>query len=149
MRNMAVPIQTARDYFDPRNLRHVRDCNILYKKAKVFYKKERWNDAIKYYLKFFKINIADFDGLIEASICYYKLYIEKKKKKLLDQSLQLLLQAKTLKEGSTKLYSRLVETYLEKGDLKEAAKYLESLQIRGEYEEVKRLEEIMKVKKTG
>ena len=68
---------------------------------------------------------------------------------MLDHSLQLLLQAKTLKEGSTKLYSRLVETYLEKGDLKEAAKYLESLQIRGEYEEVKRLEEIMKVKKTG
>jgi len=144
-----APIQTARDYFDPRNLRDVRNCNMLYKDAKKLYKRGEWGEAIKQYQKFFKINIADFDGLIEASVCYHQLYREKKKKNLLDLSLELLLQAKTLKGGSTKLYSRLVETYFAKGEKKEVTKYLESLQIRGEHEEVKRLKKIMKVEKTG
>ena len=80
---MAVPIQTARDYYDPRNLRHVRRCNILYKKAKGFYKEGSWSEAIEQYQKFFKINIADFDGLIEASICYYKLYRNGKRRSYL------------------------------------------------------------------
>ena len=60
------------DYFNPRNLRTVKKCNDIYHKANEYYRKEKYEKAIKQYEKFIDLHICDRNVFMELGSLYFK-----------------------------------------------------------------------------
>ena len=85
-------IKSMIDYFNPTYLPEVRECNILYKNAKDYYRKKRWDEAISKYEKFLELNIADFASFMEIAVSYCAIGKER-------EAISYLKSAKKLKKG--------------------------------------------------
>ena len=144
-------IKSARDYFNPKNLKTVKKCNDLYKRANAYYKRKDYPKAAETYEKFIELNVFDFDSFMELGISYFKL-------SKLNDSIRKLKKAKELRD-STSVNSKLAEIFLKKAanatiklrrkNWEEAARYLDSIEVEGEYaEEIQNLRKLMsKVKR--
>ena len=130
-------IKSARDYFNPKNLRTVKKCNDLYKKANKYYKKKDYENAIEQYEKFIVLNTFDFDSFMELGISYFEVG-------KLNDSIQNLKKAKELRD-LTYVNTKLAEIFLTKSanasaklrrkNWAEAARYLDAIEVEGEYAE--------------
>ena len=132
MKKTKPKIKSSWDYLNPKNLKALKDCNLIYKDAKAFYDKKEYRKAKEHYLKFLEINTADFDTLIEIGICCHEL--DQKRK-----SLHYLLRAQELRSGSTLLKSSLYKVYAANKDWKNALDYLDLLNGRLKPSEIQKL----------
>ena len=73
MKIMERKIKNWKDYVNPRNLALLRACNIQYKHALSYYKKQKWKEARKEYQNFIKMNLIDYDAFYQLGTCCFEL----------------------------------------------------------------------------
>ena len=70
---MDKKIKNWKDYIKPQNLALLRRCNIKYREALRYFKKQKWKNAREAYKEFTKINLIDYDAFYELGKCCLEL----------------------------------------------------------------------------
>ena len=74
LKNMDKKIKTEKDKWNPKNIWHLRNCNIEYGKAKKLLKQKKYPKAIEAYREYIKnMNSADLDAHYDLAQCFLEM----------------------------------------------------------------------------